>query len=120
MFIIDAIKYKLMARILNVDLSMGRKLLQVELTDLEYELISPQTGNLLLLPTDAAHMPEKLSTGDLGNSNRIMVPHGLLRRYDVPPLREFGKVPGAIFKTSIGTYLLADLTSHRAGVPKFE
>jgi len=112
--------YKLMTRILNVDLSMGRKVVQLELSDAEYELIAPQTDNLLLLPTDLVHMPEKLSTGDLGNSNRIMVPHGLLRRYDVPPLRELGKVRGAIFKTAMGTYLLADLTSHRAGVPRFE
>ena len=109
-----------MAKILNVDLSMGKKMLQVELTDLEYELIAPQTDNLLLLPTDATHMAETLSTGDLGNSNRIMVPHGLLRRFDVPPLRDLGRVPAAIFNTGTGTYLLVDLSGSRVGVPKFE
>jgi len=91
----------------------------LELTDSEYELIAPQTDNLLLLPTDFAHLGERLSAGDLGNSNRIMVPHGLLRRHGVPPLRELGKIPAAVFQTPAGTYLLADLTSHRAGVPRF-
>lgn len=109
-----------MAKILNVDFSMGRKVLKIELSDREYELISPQTENLLLLPTDISHMPEKLSTGDLGNSNRIMVPHGLLRRHGVPPLRELGRVQAAVFETNFGTYLLADLTTQRAGVPRFE
>jgi len=114
MFNIVTNRYKLMAKILNVDLSMGKKILKVELTDQEYELIAPQTDNLLLLPTDAAHIPQMLSTGDLGNSNRIMVPHGLLRRHGVPPLRELGKVPAAIFNTGIGTYLLTDLTGQHA------
>jgi hypothetical protein len=83
----------------------------------EFALLKQRTDGLLLLPSDPVSLSKKLTTGKLGNSNRIMLPKKLLTKLEVPdPVK---KVDSSIFRVDGDVFLLIKLNDAKQGVPVF-
>jgi hypothetical protein len=82
----------------------------------EYNLLKEDTKNLVVLPT--AKLNELLTTGTIGNSNRIMLPNKLLRKNSIKKLLKH--VNARIFEVNAKKLLLIKLEDIRPGVPQFE
>jgi len=70
--------------------------------------------NVLILPEE---FDEFLTTGKLGNSNRIMLPKKVLKKHAIE-LK--GKVPAKIFDVNGRKFLLIKLEEIKIGIPKFK
>ncbi|MCK4634365.1 MAG: hypothetical protein KAT37_00650 [Candidatus Aenigmarchaeota archaeon] len=70
--------------------------------------------NVLILPEE---FEDSLTTGKLGNSNRIMLPKKILKRHDI---ELHGKVPARIFGIGNKKFLLIKLDEKKVGVPQFK
>ena len=75
-----------MADIDSIDMKNDKILVNLKLTKDEYKLLKQSTKRLLLLPTEPNILDELLTTGKLGNSNRIMLPNKILHRHNVTKL----------------------------------
>ena len=84
----------------------------------EYELLKQKTDNLIVIPSGRETLNQSLTTGKLGNSNRIMLPKKMLESEGVKTLRK--KVPAATFKANGDVYLLIKLKESELGIPVFE
>ena len=84
----------------------------------EYSLLKSPRGSILLLPADPGILEEWLTTGKLGNGNRIMLPNKVMKKYHVKELHK--KVPAGIFEVNGGKFLLIKLEEHKPGVPTFK
>jgi hypothetical protein len=83
----------------------------------EYKLLRQSTKRLLLLPTESSILDEFLTTGKLGNSNRIMLPNKILHKYDVTKLLK--RVPAKVFDVNDEKFLLIKLQESALGKPVF-
>lgn len=70
--------------------------------------------DIIILPCE---FDEELTTGKLGNSNRIMLPKKILKEHNIE-LK--GKVPAKAFVMNGKKFLLIKLDEKVAGVPKFK
>lgn len=104
-----------MANIENVDIKGDRIFLTLRIGKPEWAFLQSSTKHLLVLPTEK--MGDSLTTGRLGNSNRIMLPSRVMARHRVAVLPK--KVPARIFELDDERYLLIQLHGTRAGVPAF-
>lgn len=97
---------------------MGKEKIRVTLrvNKEEYENLQQNTKSLVLLPTHA--FETELTTGKLGNSNRIMLPNKLLTRHAINSLLK--KVPAKFFTLNHEKYLLLKLQEKKRGIPKFK
>ena len=68
-----------MADIDSIDMKNDKIIVNLKLTKEEYRLLKQSTKKLLLLPSEMSILSESLTTGKLGNSNRIMLPSKILR-----------------------------------------
>ncbi len=84
----------------------------------EYSLIKLSDKNLIILPIEPHIMDEILTTGKLGNGNRIMLPNKILKKHSVDQLHK--RVPARVFEVDGSTFLLIKLEDHKPGVPIFE
>ena len=91
----------------------GEIVLNLSITDEEYKLISG-AKEVIIASND---FDESLTTGKLGNSNRIMLPKKILKKHNIE-LR--GKVPASIFESEGKKFLLIKLEEKKIGVPEFE
>ena len=82
----------------------------------EYNLLERSTSNLILIPQES--LKRRLTTGKLGNSNRVMLPKKLVKMFDVEDLDK--KVPASIFSLNDKLFLLAMIKDNKKGVPRFE
>ncbi len=82
----------------------------------EYDLLERSTSNLILVPEES--LKKRLTTGKLGNSNRVMLPKKLVRMFDIEDLDK--KVPASLFSLNDKLFLLAMIKDNKKGVPKFE
>ena len=89
-------------------------LIMVRLTQAEYNAISSDPRELLVLPTKWHE--GSLTTGRLGNGNRIMIPNKLLRSYNIDVLKK--NVKHRIVDSGEKKYLVIELES-RIGIPVF-
>lgn len=105
-----------MANLQTVAFKGNKILVTLELNQEEYGVVSPRSRNFVLVPT--AEMPDKLVTGKLGNSNRIMMPNKVLKRYGIPAMPKH--VRSTIIRANGGIWLVVDLEKQRAGIPEFE
>jgi len=80
-------------------------LMTLELTKEEYESISPEMKEFVTLPTNM--FDRVLTTGRLGNGNRIMVPSRFLRGHNIEVLRK--NVPSKIFTVGEKKFLIIEL-----------
>lgn len=101
-----------MALIRSVNIEDGEIILNLSITEEEYKLISGLKEVILV----SEEFEDKLTTGRLGNSNRIMVPKKMLKKHEVE-LK--GKVPAKIFEVGNKKFLLVKLEERKEGVPEF-
>ena len=107
-----------MGEIQNIDIRDNKILINIRVSQEEYELLNQNTRNLVLLPSSPDALDYTLTTGRLGNSNRIMLPKKLLEREDVRILQK--RVPARIFKSNGYVFLLIKLEESRTGIPVFK
>ena len=85
-------------------------------TQKEYDLIKEHGREFAILPLEK--MKEELTTGKLGNSNRIMIPKKFLERNGINQLLKH--VKARISEVDGHKLLLIKLDENRPGVPVFE
>ncbi|MFH0929306.1 MAG: hypothetical protein V1818_03050 [Candidatus Aenigmatarchaeota archaeon] len=105
-----------MANIDSMDMKNDKILVKLELTKKEYGLLKQSTKKLLLLPTEMSILSESLTTGKLGNSNRIMLPNKILKRHDISLIK---KAPSQVFDLGDEKFLLIKLQESTIGKPVF-
>ncbi|MBN2203247.1 MAG: hypothetical protein JW700_03625 [Candidatus Aenigmarchaeota archaeon] len=103
-----------MANIDSMNMKDGKIVVKLEMSKDEYAALNHYTKNLLLLPTELRYT---LTTGKLGNSNRIMLPNKLLRKYMVEDLLK--KAPSDVFDLGTEKFLLIKLQESILGKPVF-
>jgi len=106
-----------MASVKNIDLNGGRVVLTMTTSPEEYRLLESYTTDILLLPGSGEFLQERLTTGKLGNGNRIMVPNKLLERHEIGELKK--KVPARLFDLNGEKYLLLKLEESSL-IPEFK
>jgi hypothetical protein len=79
---------------------------ELSLSDEEYRLLS-RGRKVLVVPTGDGFLGTELTTGKIGNGNRIMVPNRLLEINDIRRLKK--KVPARIFEVNKEKFLLIKL-----------
>ena len=107
-----------MADVRSVDVRGDEIFINLKITSSEYRILRSSTKSLVVLPTDSSILTDILTTGTLGNGNRIMIPNKLLRRSDIPVLNK--KVPSRIFRVNNDDYLLIRLDGGDLSIPSFE
>ncbi len=106
-----------MANIESMDIRDDKVLMRLELTREEYKALNQSTRSLLLLPTQADDLCEPLTTGKLGNSNRIMLPNKVLHKYNVTNVLK--KAPSRVFDMGGEKFLLIKIQDSMVGRPVF-
>ena len=107
-----------MAEINSIDIKKDDIFVNLKLSKDEYDLISTTTSNLLLLPTAPHFLTQLLTTGKLGNSNRIMLPKKILEKFEIKILEK--KVPAKAFKLDDEVFLVIKIKKSTFGVPVFK
>jgi uncharacterized membrane protein len=106
-----------MADVNSIDMRNGRITLGLKISKEEYEFLKQATSDLLVIPATSKFMSQLLTTGKLGNSNRLMLPKKILDKLDVKRMDK--KVPGKIFRLNGSVYLLTRLHGKKNGIPVF-
>ena len=107
-----------MANIESIDIEKENIMLNMKITKNEYDLIRNNTTDLLVVPKNKEFLNGTLTTGKLGNSNRIMMPKKILDKFDVDILEK--KVPAKTFKSDDEVFLLIKLKKSMFGIPTFK
>ena len=84
----------------------------------EYNLLKQAENDMVILPASPDVLNDALTTGRLGNGNRIMLPTKILKRHNVKKLLK--NVPAKIFEVDHSKFLLIRLEEHKPGVPVFK
>ncbi len=107
-----------MASIQSINMEDNDITLNLKISKKEYELLKQTTKNLILLPTDSNILSECLTTGKLGNSNRIMFPKKILDKHNIPQLQK--KVEAKVFEMDNDKFLLIKIEESKTGIPTFK
>ncbi len=106
-----------MADIETINMKNSKIMVNLSLAKDEYKLLKQSTKRLLLLPSGTNVLSEALTTGKLGNSNRIMLPNKILRKNKITRLMK--KVPAQVFDFDDEKFLLIKLQESVIGKPDF-
>lgn len=106
-----------MADIETINMKNSKIMVNLSLTKDEYKLLKQSTKRLLLLPSSITILSELLTTGKLGNSNRIMLPKKILSKNKITKLIK--KVPAQVFDFDDEKFLLIKLQESKIGKPDF-
>jgi len=106
-----------MADVNSIEMKKDEIILSLKISKEEYEFLKQATADLMVVPVSPKFMNNLLTTGKLGNSNRLMLPKKILDKLDVKKMDR--KVPGRIFRMQGNVYLLTRLHGKRNGVPVF-
>ena len=107
-----------MAEIKTINFESDDVLVNLKLTKQEYLQLQSSTKDLIVLPTEPSILSDILTTGKLGNGNRIMVPGKLLKKEGMDELIK--KVNSKIFYLNHEKYFLIKLDDVNKHIPKFE
>ena len=107
-----------MAEIRSIDIKKDDIIVNLKVSRGEYELLGNNTSDLLLLPVNLEFLNRPLTTGKLGNSNRIMLPKKILKKFEIKNLEK--KVPARTFKVDDDIFLIIRLQKSGFGIPKFK
>ena len=107
-----------MAEMQSIDMKGKEIAVTLKISPQEYKLLQQTTKDLLLVPTTSTILDEVLTTGKLGNSNRIMLPNKILKRHNIPHLIK--KVRAKIFEVEDEKFLVIRLKESKTGIPIFE
>jgi len=106
-----------MANIQSIDMKNDKIFVNLILDKEEYKILGNSTRHLLLLPSDSKDLTELLTTGKLGNSNRVMLPNKVLKKNDVTNMLK--KVPARLFDVNDEKFLLLKLQESKIAKPFF-
>jgi hypothetical protein len=107
-----------MAEIQSINVKRGDIFINLKISKGEYDLLGNITSDLILLPTNTNFLSHSLTTGKLGNSNRIMMPKKILDKFEIKNLEK--KVPAKTFKIDDEIFLLIKLKKSSFGIPVFK
>lgn len=107
-----------MARIKSMDMQSGKIEITLSISNEEYKILQHNTTDLLVLPSGRDSLPYSLTTGKLGNSNRVMLPKKILDAFSIFELNK--KVPSNIFQLNGDSYMLIKIDNSKIGIPKFK
>ncbi len=102
-----------MASIRSINMKDYEIIMKAVISEEEQKLLK-EMRNILILPEE---FDESLTTGKLGNSNRIMLPKKVLKKHSIE-LK--GKVPAKIFAVNGRKFLLIKLEELKIGIPQFK
>jgi hypothetical protein len=106
-----------MANLDSVDIKKDGITLSLNISREEYEFLKQATSDIMVVPISPKFMNHLLTTGKLGNSNRLMLPKKILDKLDVKTMDK--KVSGRIFRLNGSVYLLTRLYGKKNGIPNF-
>jgi hypothetical protein len=106
-----------MADIDLIEMKDNNVILKLKLSKDEYGMLEQSTKNLLILPTDKDILDESLTTGKLGNSNRIMLPNKILKKNGITNLLK--NAPARVFEISDEKFVFIKLQGSMIGKPLF-
>jgi len=107
-----------MAKIESIDIEGNKITVKMNISKVEYELMNKTTSELVILPVNESSLNQKLTTGKLGNSNRVMVPKKFLDRNEIKVLPK--NVDAGIFKVDGDNYILIKInTNEGLDIPVF-
>jgi len=107
-----------MAEIRSIDMQNGGIEIRLSIDTDEYKILKQHTTDLIILPCGKDALINELTTGKLGNSNRIMLPKKILERFKIGTLEK--KAPSNIFIKDGDAFLLIKIKGSEIGMPKFE
>jgi hypothetical protein len=107
-----------MAEIKTIDMTNSRIDVKLSISRDEYKILKHHMTDLVILPCGRESLVHRLTTGKLGNSNRIMLPKKLMESFRIKALDK--KVPTNIFIIDDDAYLLIKIKKSEFGIPKFE
>lgn len=106
-----------MAEIRNIDVRKNDIELKLSISREEYKIIQNNTRDLIVLPHNIETLKHSLTTGKLGNSNRIMMPKKILQLFKIKELDK--KISSNIFALNGDYFLLSKIKKSCEGIPKF-
>lgn len=107
-----------MAEVKSIDMLGGKIEMKLLISSEEYKVLQHHTAEIIVLPSGKDSLTYPLTTGKLGNSNRVMLPKKLLESFSILELDK--KVPSNIFILNDDAYLLIKIKSSRFGIPTFK
>ena len=100
-------------------LEFGNEILATfSISDKEYDLLKQSKSDMVILPAELDILDEVLTTGRLGNGNRIMLPTKILKKHNINRLLK--NVPAKIFEVDDSKFLLIRLEEYKPGIPVFK
>ncbi|HDN83272.1 MAG TPA: hypothetical protein ENG50_02785 [Candidatus Altiarchaeales archaeon] len=106
-----------MATLKSAEIKDNEIILKLKISQEEYKLVGAHS-EFIILPSEDEALSELLTTGKLGNGNRIMIPNRLLKKYEIKKLKK--KVPAKVFKINEAKYLLIKLEDPASMFPWVE
>ncbi|ODS37216.1 MAG: hypothetical protein A7315_04245 [Candidatus Altiarchaeales archaeon WOR_SM1_79] len=106
-----------MATIKSIEFG-GEILATFSISEKEYDLLKRSERDIVILPARSDVLDDILTTGRLGNGNRIMLPTKILRKHNIKKLLK--NVPAKIFEVDDSKFLLIRLEKYKPGVPVFK
>lgn len=107
-----------MAEVKSIDVHGDIIDVKLSISKEEYKILQHHTEGIVILPSGKGSLIQNLTTGKLGNSNRVMLPKKLLESFNIVELDK--KVPSNIFKFNNDAFLLIKIQSSRIGIPRFK
>ena len=108
-----------MADIESIDIVDNKISIKMSLSMSEYEIIGKTTKNMAVLPINEKSLNQKLTTGKLGNSNRVMIPKKFLEKSNIKDLLK--NVDAGLFKINGIEVLVIKLSNKdKIEIPSFE
>lgn len=104
-----------MAEIRSIDLKDNEIIISLKISKEEYNLLQQKTDDILVIPAGLKDFDQKLTTGKLGNSNRIMLPKKILEKNNIPGIDK--KVRSKIFILNEDAYMLVKLRESAVKIP---
>ncbi|RLJ07699.1 MAG: hypothetical protein DRP16_02970 [Candidatus Aenigmatarchaeota archaeon] len=104
-----------MAEIRSIDLKNNEIIVSLRVSKEEYALLHQKTDDILIIPAGIKDLNQTLTTGKLGNSNRLMLPKKVLEKNNIPELDK--KVKSKIFLLDGNAYLLVKLKEVLPKIP---
>ena len=107
-----------MAEIKTIDMNNRKIEVKLSVNRDEYKILKHHMTDIVILPCGSESLTHRLTTGKLGNSNRIMLPKKIMESFSVKSLDK--KVPANIFIIDDDAYLLIKIKKSEFGIPRFE
>ena len=107
-----------MAEIKTIDMNNSKIEVKLSVNQDEYKILKHHMTDIVILPCGSESLTHRLTTGKLGNSNRIMLPKKIMESFGVKSLDK--KVPANIFIIDDDAYLLIKIKKSEFGIPRFE